>query len=216
MISSLVLSLPASPIVFGSPSSAGIWYLHTGQDPCIPSHFSMHPPWNRCLHGISLTDGGTAPSSEAAPLPPPSPSRHTGHSSPASSSPGSTVLNASIEALEAGGGPPPPAAGSGEISSESSAGSPWRMTTPRVSGLSMTTRSSPGAAPSAAGAPTTAKTTGKKPISRRSSPPALRRSSSKRASTLSASASASASADIDRDRREGRRTGERKQGGFDM
>ncbi|XP_065027148.1 uncharacterized protein LOC108951558 isoform X2 [Musa acuminata AAA Group] len=86
-----------SPTYFGSSSSAaGIRYLHTGHDPFIPNHLSMQPPWNRCLHGISLTTADAASSSEA--VSPPtllvSPSRHTGHSSSACSSPGSTILMA--------------------------------------------------------------------------------------------------------------------------
>ncbi|CAL9179843.1 unnamed protein product, partial [Musa hybrid cultivar] len=70
----------------------------------------------------------------------------------------------------------------GGCNSDSSAGSPWKMTIPRVSGLSMTTRSSSGVSPSAGPDRTTPKTMGKRAVPRRSSPssapPALRRSPS--------------------------------------
>ncbi|CAL9199185.1 unnamed protein product, partial [Musa hybrid cultivar] len=56
---------------------------------------------------------------------------------------------------------------------------PWKMTIPRVSGLSMTTRSSSGVSPSAGPVRTTPKTMGERAVPRRSSPssasPSLRR-----------------------------------------
>ncbi|CAD5185782.1 unnamed protein product, partial [Musa acuminata subsp. malaccensis] len=76
----------------------------------------------------------------------------------------------------------PAAASPGGCNSDSRAGSPWKMTIPRVSGLSMTTRSSSGVSPSAGPVRTTPKTMGKRAVPRRSSPssapPALRRSPS--------------------------------------
>ncbi|RRT63907.1 hypothetical protein B296_00009668 [Ensete ventricosum] len=73
------------------------------------------------------------------------------------------------------------------------------MIIPRVSGLSMTTRSSSGVSPSAGPVRTTPKTMGKKAVPRRSppssAPPALRRTPSRRPSSLSASAA------IDREHR---------------
>ncbi|XP_064985351.1 uncharacterized protein LOC135625040 isoform X2 [Musa acuminata AAA Group] len=94
----------------------------------------------------------------------------------------------------------PAAASPGGCNSDSSAGSPWKMTIPRVSGLSMTTRSSSGVSPSAGPVRTTPKTMGKRAVPRRSSPslapPSLRRIPSSRPSSRSAAAAA-----IDRDRR---------------